>query len=123
VAKARRDAKSEHRITMEIVVDCYDEHERAMGWYCYLQEQLRFPFTATCIAKRAISPLRAKDEVEVIEISPEDECGHELFVTIRWEKDGLAVPLAQLKPIAATDEQTKQAVADWHYWVRMGYEF
>lgn len=123
MAKARRDAKSEHRITMEIVVDCYDEHERAMGWYCYLQEQLRFPFTATCIAKRAISPLRAKDEVEVIEISPEDECGHELFVTIRWEKDGLAVPLAQLKPIAATDEQTKQAVADWHYWVRMGYEF
>jgi hypothetical protein len=123
VAKTKRNPEREHRITMGIVVDCYDEHERAMGWYCYLQDQIRFPFTATCIAKRAISPLRVKDEAEVIDISPEQECRHEVFVTIRWEKDGLAVPLAQLKPIAATDEQTKQAVADWHYWVSMGYEF
>jgi hypothetical protein len=46
-----------------------------------------------------------------------------MFVTIKWEKDGLAVPLAQLKPISATDEQTKQAIADWHYWCEMGYEF
>lgn len=123
MAKTKRDPEREHRITMEIVVDCYDEHERAMGWYSYLQDQIRFPFTAICNAKRAISPLRVKDEVEVIEMSPEEECGHEVFVTIRWEKDGLAVPLAQLKPIAATDEQTKQAVADWHYWVSMGYGF
>ena len=123
MAKTKRNPEREHRITMEIVVDCYDQHERAMGWYCYLQDQFRFPFTATCIAKRAISPLRVKDEAEVIDMSPEDECGHEVFVTIRWEKDGLAVPLAQLKPIAATDEQTKQAVADWHYWISMGYEF
>jgi len=46
-----------------------------------------------------------------------------MFVTIRWEKQPLAVPLTQLKPIAATDFETNQAVADWHYWVRMGYEF
>ena len=31
--------------------------------------------------------------------------------------------LSQLQPINATDEQTKQAVGDWHYWVNMGYEF
>lgn len=121
--KTRRDPKHEQRIAMEIVVDAYDSHERAMGWYYYLQDQLQFPFTATCIAKRAISPLKVKDEVEVIGMPHEDECEHEIFVTIRWEKDGLAVPLSQLKPIAATDQQAKQAVADWHYWVEMGYEF
>jgi hypothetical protein len=122
-SKAKRDEEREHRITMEIVVDCYDEHERAMGWYCYLESQLQFPFTATCVAKRSISPLRLKDEVEVIGMPGEDECDHEMFVTIRWDKEGLAVPLSQLKPIGATDEQTKQAVEDWHYWVQMGYEF
>ena len=85
---------------------------------------LRFPFTATCITKRAISPLRVGDEVEVIGMPGEDECSHEVFVSIRWDrKDGLAVPLSQLKPIDGTDEQTQQAIADWHYWVRMGYEF
>lgn len=119
----KRDKKRKHRITMEIVVDAYDAHERAMGWYYYLEEQLAFPFTAICIAKRQISPLRVNDEVEVIGMPDESECEHEMFVTIPWGKEGLAVPLAQLKPIPETDRRTKQAVADWHYWVQMGYEF
>ena len=46
-----------------------------------------------------------------------------MFVTIRWEKEGLAVPLSQLTPSSETDEETKQAVADWHYWVQIGHEF
>ncbi len=109
---------------MKTVVDAYDAGERAMGWYYYLEEQLQFPFTASCIAKRAISPLLVKDEVEVIGMPGEDECSHEMFVSIRWDrKDGLAVPLSQLKPSSDTDEQTRQAIEDWQYWVTMGYEF
>lgn len=122
-SKPKRDEEREDRITMEIVVDAYDASERAMGWYYYLEEQLQFPFTAICIAKRAVSPLKVKDEVEVIGMPSEEECGREVFVTIRWEEDGLAVPLSQLRPIAETDEQTKQAVEDWQYWIQMGYEF
>jgi Calcium binding len=122
-AKPKHDPEREQRITMDIVVDAYDAQERAMGWYYYLEEQLQFPFTATCIAKRAISPLHVEDEVEVIGMPREEECEHEMFVTIRWEQEGLAVPLSQLNPISTTDEQTKQAIKDWHYWVTMGYEF
>lgn len=122
-AKPQHDPEREQRITMDIVVDAYDAQERAMGWYDYLEEQLQFPFTATCSATRAISPLHVKDEVEVIGMPGEEECEHEMFVTIRWEQEGLAVPLSQLKPISATDEQTTQAIEDWHYWVTMGYEF
>ena len=120
--RPKRNAEREQRIEMDIVVDAHDSDERAMGWYCYLDDQLVFPFTATCVAERAISPLRVKDEVEVIGIAEEIECGHEMFVTIQWERRGLAVPLMQLKPISHTDPETKQAVADWHYWVQMGYE-
>src|ERR1700677_1359880 len=115
--KQKGDAEREERITNEILVDCYDRGERAMGWYYYLENQHRFPFTATCILHRAISPLRVKDEVEVLGMAPEEECGSEVFVMMQWDrKEGLGVPLAQLKPIAYTDDQTKQAVADWHYW-------
>ena len=121
-SKPRREEDREHRITMEIVVDAHDPEERAMGWYYHLEDKLQFPFTATCVVKRAISPLRVKDEVEVIGMPGEEECQHEMFITIRWEKEGLAVPLSQLKPIRATDDQTKQAVEDWHYWVEMGYQ-
>jgi hypothetical protein len=120
--KRKRDEEREERITMEIVVDCYNEDEQAAGWYCYLEDKVQFPFTARCVAKRAVSPLKVKDEVEVTGMAPDEECGSEIFVMIRWEKDGLAVPLAQLKPVDA-DAETVQAVEDWHYWVEMGYQF
>jgi hypothetical protein len=124
--RSKKNAAREDRITMEIVVDAYDAPERAMGWYCYLQEHLQFPFTATCTAKRAVSPLKVKDEVKVIDMPGDEECQHEVFVTILWgddDEEGLAVPLSQLKPAKGTDADTKQAVEDWLYWVEMGYEF
>jgi hypothetical protein len=122
MAIKRTEQDRETRIDNDIVVDAYDASERAMGWYYYLEEQLHFPFTARCIKVRPISPLRVGDEVEVLGMAPEDECGYEMFVMIRWEKPGLAVPLSQLKAVA-TDESTSQATEDWQYWVKQGYEF
>jgi hypothetical protein len=120
--KPKREEEREHRITMEIVVDAYDAQERAMGWYCYLQDQLQFPFTATCIAERDISRCNSRMRSRSTKWLAKNECEHEMFVTIRWEKKGLAVLLTQLKLIDGTEEQTREAVADWHYWVEMGYE-
>jgi len=121
--KPIKNKDREERIGMEIIVDAYGSEEQAMGWYYYLEEKLQFPFTAICSAKRAISPLQIKDEVDVLGMAPEDECQNEMFVMIRWERDGLAVPLSQLISIKSTDRQTREAVEDWHYWVQMGYEF
>ncbi len=120
---AKRDEEREDRIAMEIVVDAYGPEERALSWYYYLQSQLRFPFKAACFAKRAISPLKVKDKVEVVGIPVESECEREIFVTILRDGDELAVPLSQLRPTAAADDDTRQAVGDWHYWVAMGYEY
>ena len=122
MAKIETDKEREDRIAMEIVVDAHGEEERAMGWYYYLEDQLAFPFTATCVAKRAISPLQVGDEVEVIGMADGDECEHEMFVMMRWERSGLGVPLSQLRPVAA-DGETTQAVEDWHYWTQKGYRF
>ncbi|MET0964329.1 MAG: calcium-binding protein, partial [Noviherbaspirillum sp.] len=58
--EVQRNEAREERISMEIVVDAYDQEEQAMGWYYYLESQLEFPFTASCVAKRAISPLQIK---------------------------------------------------------------
>jgi hypothetical protein len=41
---------------------------------------------------------------------------------MRWEREGLDVPLSQLEVVHG-DAETQQAVADWHYWVERGYEF
>ncbi|HEY9633807.1 MAG TPA: calcium-binding protein [Coleofasciculaceae cyanobacterium] len=32
-----------------------------------------------------------------------------------------SVPLSDIKSVEADDE-TQQAIADWHYWVDIGYE-
>ena len=122
MASVRENKVREERITMEIVVDAYNEQERAMGWYCYLGDKLQFPFTAKCTNVRTISPLEKGDEVEVRGMAPESECEHEMFVEMRWEKRNLAVPLSQLQVIDG-DAETKEAVADWHYWIGRGYQF
>lgn len=79
-------------------MDAYDAAERAMSWFGYLEEQLECPFTAQCIERRAISPLLAGDEVEVVSLAPADECAHEIFVMIRWEGTWNGSPMVEADP-------------------------
>ena len=79
-AMPKKDKIREDRIIMEIVVDAYDENERALGWYCYLEDKLAVPFRAKCVARRESSPLRRGEEVDVVGMPSEDECEREMFV-------------------------------------------
>ena len=122
MANRSDDAEREERIQMEIIADAYGPEEKAISWYTYLEETLSFPFVARCISERAISPLEVGDEVDIIGMAPEEECRHEMFVLTRWSQHrSLAVPLFQLEGIVV-DEPTGQAIEDWQYWVRSGYE-
>jgi hypothetical protein len=116
-----KDEEREQRIEMEIIADAYGPEEQAMGWYNYLADNLHFPFSARCVARRATSPLEPGDEVEVVGMAPEEECEHDMLVLIRRKPRPLAVPLMQLEGIQV-DEETQQAIEDWHYWVDRGYE-
>ena len=121
MAKPKKNAEREQRIENEIIVDAHDPEEQAMGWYYYLEDKLLFPLTATAIVERETSPLQKGDRVKVLGMASEDTCRHEMFVKLRWEKHGLAVPLSQLKPSAKADKDTKEAIGDWHYWIDQGY--
>lgn len=122
MTRLKENKARERRIEMEVVVDAYNALERAMGWYYYLEERLKFPFKARCRSKREISPLHVGEEVEVVGMAAEKECESEMFVRLRWRGAKLAVPLSQLEPLAAK-AKTKEAVADWHYWVGRSCEF
>ena len=116
-----KDEEREQRIEMEIIADAYGPEEQAMGWYNYLDDTLQFPFSARCVVRRTISPLEPGEEVEVVGMASDEECEHEMFVLIRWKQRQLAVPLMQLEGIQV-DEETQQAIEDWHYWVKQGYD-
>ena len=112
----------EHRTEQEIAVHAYTSDERAIGWHCYLDDKLRFPFKARCIAVREMSPLKMGEEIEVLGMAPGDDCMKEMFVIVGFAGRKLGVPLAQIEPIGA-DAATREAVEDWRYWLEMGYAF
>jgi hypothetical protein len=121
----KQDEAREERIAMEIVVDCYNEHEAWSGWWCYLDGKLSVPFQAECIGVRAGSPLKVGERVTVTGMLDDDEAADslgEIQVEIAWQDRNLAVPLAQLTGVGVTDE-TAEAISDWHYWVAQGRQF
>jgi hypothetical protein len=104
-------------------VDCYNESEQFTGWYCRLEEKLKFPFSGLCIATAPVSPLKRGEQVEVIGmLDDERHEPSEIFVRIRWTGRTMGVPLAQLEGIRL-DPEAAQAIADWHYWCSRGYRF
>ncbi|MGA7634659.1 MAG: calcium-binding protein [Terriglobales bacterium] len=120
--KSQKDPGREDRIYNDIIVDANGPEEQAMGWYYYLDDKIRFPFQAKCIAAKLVSPLRKGESVEVQRMAPEDVCSSEMLVLIRWQGRTMAVPLSQL---VATDpdQSTAEAIGDWHYWLAQGYCF
>jgi hypothetical protein len=119
--RIEEDEVREERIINEIIVDAYGPEEQAMGWYCYLEDRLAFPFKARCVRERRISPLRPGEEVDVMGMAPEEDCMHEMLVLIRWCDREMGVPLAQLEA-TGRDRERKEAIGDWHYWMGRGYQ-
>ena len=117
-----RDAAREERILMDAIVDANGPEEQAMGWYYYLDDKITFPFSAECIAVNKRSPLDLGERVTVTHMAGEEYCEHDMLVEISLMDKALAVPLSQIKPLNADDE-TVEAIGDWHYWKNRGYTF
>ena len=117
-----RDEVREHRITMEIIVDAYDEGERAMGWIMYLgQAELPLPDPLHQGAKDI--PLAGWRRGGSRRHGPRGRLpARDVRGDALEHRRTFAIPLSQLKVVHG-DGKTIQAVGDWHYWVERGYEF
>ncbi len=121
-----RDENREHRIKTEIIVDAEDKEDRAMGWYYYLDDTLNVPFMATLKKKSRKTSLVEEKTVEVLGMAPDDECLKDMYVEVVYpngqDEDVFTAKLSDLVAID-TDNDTKEAIADWHYWLARGYKF
>ena len=117
--KSRKDPVREDRIHNEAIVDAGPE-EQAMSWYYYLENRIRFPFQAKCLAAKVVSPLRKGETVEVVRMAPDDICEHDMLALVLWQGRKMTVPLAQLIAVDPAGS-TVEAIGDWHYWVAQGY--
>jgi Calcium binding len=122
MTRPAKDEVREERIDMEIMPDAHGKIEQAISWYNYLSDTLQFPFSARCIVQRATSPLALGEKVTVTGMAPDEECEHDMLVLVRWKRRKLAVPLIQLEAVhGEEEEETQQAIEDWHYWVKRGH--
>jgi hypothetical protein len=87
-----------------------------------LEDKISFPFAAECIAVNKRAPLELGERVTATNMADEDYCEHDMLVEISWQGKALVVPLSQLKSLG-TDEDTGEAIGDWHYWKNQGYTF
>jgi len=120
--KPKKDPVRENRIHNEAIADANGPEEQVMGWYYYLDDKIRFPFQAKCIAAKVVSPLRKGETVEAQRMASEDACSADMLVLIRWHGRTMAVPLSQLVAVDP-DQSSAEAIGDWHYWVAQGYCF
>jgi hypothetical protein len=109
------DEQRNRRIWREILTDAYTASERAISWCYYLEREMTVPFQARCIEERTISPLREGEEVPVVGMTDEVVSNSEMFVLVEWMDREFGVPLSQLKVLDA-DQDTRDAVDDWHSW-------
>ena len=117
------DENFDQRLSFEIIPDAHDAEEQALDWFSYLEEHLQFPFQAECVLPNA-RPLHSVlvSEVNVVGLPSEDVCKardvcqHQVAGTDRW--------LCRLLNLTGVevDEETEQAIQDWHTWVDRGYE-
>jgi len=117
-----KDSAREERIFMEAIADANSPEEQAMGWYYYLDDKVSFPFSAECISVDMRTPLEFGERVIVSQMAGEENCEHDMYVEISWKGKALAIPLSLIKPLNA-DEDTVEAIGDWHYWKNQGYTF
>lgn len=116
MATTPHNKEREHRISSEIIVDAYNGEEERQGWYNYLEDHLTVPFKA----------IWDGETVEVVGMSEDEECLKEMKVDVCYteedNKDIFPVSLSVLEVIEA-DAATSEAIRDWKYWVKRGYEF
>jgi hypothetical protein len=109
------DKQRDKRIRREILTDAYTADEQAISWCYHLEREMTFPFQARCIEERTISPLREGEEVPVVGMTDGVVSSREMFVLVEWMDRGFGAPLSQLE-VLDVDQDTRDAVDDWHYW-------
>jgi hypothetical protein len=112
------DPIRQKRIDYEVIVDCYDDNEVAMGWYYYIAEKLVFPIPATVQLKQRGGKVE-QVEVEIVEVDPKSEEGHPIRLGIT-EKGQKRVQYISPEMITHLNTSTANTIIinDWLYWNR-----
>lgn len=107
-----------------ITVDCYDDYEKKMGWYYYLQDELDFPFIAYMPVKmkNQRSNTLISSEIEIIGLLGEDFIYryNDIMVEAELGEYIMNFPLSEIKNIKSSPENIA-IISLWKYWFEKQY--
>jgi Calcium binding len=108
----------QQKIDYEIVVDCYDDYEVAVGWVTSMNDEIEFPFTATAELKKKDGSVEHRT-VQIVGLkSDEDDFhGNDFFLNMEYDSYIFPVPFSQLTNIVAS-EQTLDLFQCWNHWIK-----
>ncbi len=115
MAKEQDDA-CEHRINYEIIVDAYDDHEVAMGWYIHMNDNLEFPMQAK--VKLRLRGVKTEEKaVQIVEIDPKSETSLTLRLGMTKGKSDRVQYISPEDIVCIqTTEGNLEILNDWLYW-------
>lgn len=107
----------QHKIDYEIVVDCYDDYEVAVGWVTTMNDEIDFPFSATAALKKKDGSLEQKT-VQIVGLASNEDDFHsnDFFLNMEFGEYIIPIAYAQLTNIVAS-EQTLDLFQCWNYWI------
>ena len=107
----------QHKIDYEIVVDCYDDYEVAVGWITTMNDDIEFPFTATAALKKKDGLVEYKT-VQIVGLTSDEDDFHGNDFYLSMEEGEYIFPIAysQLTNIVAS-EQTLELFQCWNHWI------
>jgi Calcium binding len=108
----------QHKIDYEIVVDCYDDYEIAVGWITTMNEEIEFPFTATAQMKKKDGSAESKTvQIVSLESDEDDFHGNDFYLNMEYDEYILPIAYSQLTNIVAS-EQTLELFQCWNHWIK-----
>lgn len=112
------DKEREHRIHYEIIVDAYDDHEVAMGWYIHMNDNLKFPIKAK-VKLRLRGGKTEEKTVKIVEVDPKSETSLTLRLGITEGKSDRVQYISPEDILSIqTTEENLEILNDWLYWNR-----
>ena len=98
--------------------------EQAWSWCRHLEDKLRVPFPARCIAQHAVlaAPSRRRGRRDCRDGSRGGVQAFEMFVLTRWERPDPRGPPCHSWKAWRWTSRPAEAIEDWHYWVGRSYE-
>ncbi|PSR52726.1 hypothetical protein AHMF7605_03895 [Adhaeribacter arboris] len=103
-------------IDEEIIMDGYDDLEVSMGWYDFMEENLKFPFVTVPLEKRDGN---TENKVAKITGLISEEVGfinRDFYLEMESGDDVYSIVYSQLNLVKASPE-TKEAIKIGEYWL------